>query len=35
MPAHYRRQFQAMAKGRPWRVEELAFDTELVFAVSK
>jgi len=35
MPAHYQRQFQAMAADRPWRVEELAFDTELVFVVSK
>ncbi len=35
MPAHYRRQFQAMAEGRPWRVEELAFDTEMVFVVNK
>ena len=35
MPAHYRRQFQAMAKGQPWRVEELAFETELVFVVNK
>ncbi len=43
MPAHYRRQFQAMvdgrqkhaAHGRPWRVEELAFDTELVFVIEK
>ena len=35
MPAHYRRQFQAMAEGRPWRIEELAFDTELVFVVNK
>jgi len=35
MPAHYRRQFQAMAEDRPWRVEELAFDTELVFVVTK
>ena len=35
MPAHYRRQFQAMAQGRPWRVEELAFETELAFVVAK
>ena len=51
MPAHYRRQFWAMAQGcqkhaaqsrqkhaalgRPWRVEELVFDTELVFVVAK
>jgi len=35
MPAHYRRQFQAMAAGRPWRVEELAFEAELIFVVSK
>ena len=35
MPAHYRRQFQVMAEDRPWRVEELAFDTELVFVVTK
>ena len=35
MPAHYRRQFQTMAAGRPWQVEELAFDTELVFVVKK
>ena len=35
MPAHYRREFQAMAEGRPWQVEELAFDTELVFVVKK
>lgn len=35
MGAHYRRQFQAMAHGRPWRIEELAFDSELVFVVGK
>jgi len=35
MPAHYRREFQAMAEGRLWQVEELAFDTELVFVVKK
>ena len=35
MPARYRRQFQAIAQGRPWRIEELAFDTELVFVVNK
>ena len=35
MPAYYRRQFQAMAEGRPWQIEELAFDTELAFVVKK
>jgi 16S rRNA (guanine(1405)-N(7))-methyltransferase len=35
MTAHYRRQFQAMAEDRPWQIEELAFDTELVFVVKK
>jgi 16S rRNA (guanine(1405)-N(7))-methyltransferase len=35
MLAHHRRQFQAMAEGRPWQIEELASDTELVFVVRK
>jgi len=35
MPAHYRSQFRAIAQDRPWRIEELAFDTELVFVVNK
>ena len=35
MLARYRRQFQAMAEGRPWQIEELAFDTELAFVVKK
>ena len=35
MLAHYRRQFQAMAQGWPWRIEELVFDTELAFVVNK
>jgi 16S rRNA (guanine(1405)-N(7))-methyltransferase len=33
MAAHYRQQFRALAEARRWPVEELAFDTELVFIV--
>jgi len=35
MMAHYRRQFAGWLEGRPWAVEQLALETELVFVVEK
>jgi 16S rRNA (guanine(1405)-N(7))-methyltransferase len=35
MEAHYQRQFLASIEDRPWSVKRLAFDTELVFVVSR
>jgi 16S rRNA (guanine(1405)-N(7))-methyltransferase len=35
MLAHYRSQFREMVAGQAWTVQELVFDTELVFVVSR
>lgn len=35
MPAHYERHFLALVADEPWRVERLAFPSELVFVVRK
>jgi 16S rRNA (guanine(1405)-N(7))-methyltransferase len=35
MLEHYRRQFSGWVEGRPWAVEQLTLETELVFVVGK